>query len=221
MPDGQPILDRSGSASPTWDERFKAVAFSEFQFLAILSSEGRVLEISQAALHAGGVARAEVIEQPFWETVWCRKAPEASDYWQGRLVAARASVGSPVHGKSLLHWPGRGDEFVDNSVTMVPLTDGGVDYFVVQAKLTASRVDEEEGVRNQDERFKFVAQATNDAIWDWDVAQNLLWWSDGFTRLFGFERGELEAGLESWTRRVHPADRDAVVRDFHTAVEGS
>lgn len=72
-----------------------------------------------------------------------------------------------------------------------------------------------------EERFKFVAQATNDAIWDWDVVQNKLWWSEGFTRLFGYELDEVEEGIESWVNLVHPDDRATVVRDFYRAVEGA
>jgi PAS domain-containing protein len=41
-------------------------------------------------------------------------------------------------------------------------------------------------MRESDERFRLLAKATNDAIWDWNLATDELWWNEGFENLFGF-----------------------------------
>jgi PAS domain S-box-containing protein len=69
-----------------------------------------------------------------------------------------------------------------------------------------------------EERFKFVARAVSDVIWDWDLVANSLWWNDGFLTTFGFAAGEIPPSVESWTGRIHPDERTRVVDSIHRAI---
>ena len=44
----------------------------------------------------------------------------------------------------------------------------------------------DESLRASEERFRLLAKATNDAIWDWDLVTNAVWWNDSFATLFGW-----------------------------------
>lgn len=59
-------------------------------------------------------------------------------------------------------------------------------------------------------RFQSVASTTNDAVWDWDIISDTLWWNDGFSKLFGFQGEGNGPTLEGWAERVHLEDRDKV-----------
>src|SRR5256714_6319977 len=76
----------------------------------------------------------------------------------------------------------------------------------------------EEALRKSDERFQFVARATNDAVWDWDMINNSFWWNPGFQTLFGYSAQEAGAGLESWTTRLHPDDKERVLAGIHAVI---
>ncbi len=76
-----------------------------------------------------------------------------------------------------------------------------------------------EKMRESDERFHLLAKATNDAIWDWDLITDSLWWNEGSETLFGFARDEVEPTLASWTKCIHPEDRDNILGDIHKAIE--
>jgi PAS domain S-box-containing protein len=76
-----------------------------------------------------------------------------------------------------------------------------------------------ERTRQSEERFRLLAKATNDAIWDWDLTTDSLWWNDGFETLFGFSRDEIQPTIESRTTRIHPEDREWVVADVRNAIE--
>jgi PAS domain S-box-containing protein len=69
-----------------------------------------------------------------------------------------------------------------------------------------------EALRTSEERFRIVARATNDAIRDWDIVNNQVWWNEGTETLFGYSRAELEASIESWTDHIHPDDRERIVQ---------
>ena len=61
------------------------------------------------------------------------------------------------------------------------------------------------------ERFEKVTQATSDAIWDWDMVENTLYWGKGFTTLFGYNTEKGSPTLESWSSHLHPDDRERVI----------
>jgi PAS domain S-box-containing protein len=81
-----------------------------------------------------------------------------------------------------------------------------------RTRTTASRL------RADEQRFRLICQATNDALWDWDLVTNALWWSDSFHAVFGDASRAVEPGIESWTSRIHPDDRERVVDGIHAAI---
>ena len=71
-----------------------------------------------------------------------------------------------------------------------------------------------------EERFRLLAKATNDAIWDLDTTTDLLKWNDGFETLFGYPPDEVEPTIVSWTSRIHPEDHNRVVIGIHQVIRG-
>jgi len=68
------------------------------------------------------------------------------------------------------------------------------------------------------ERFETVARASNDAIYDWNVNSNHIWWSEGFQQLFGYTKEEFEPTLDFWAGCLHPDDRTSVMASLDKAV---
>ncbi len=79
----------------------------------------------------------------------------------------------------------------------------------------------EEALRLSLERFQLANQATFDVLWDFDVTANTLWRNDNFQVLFGDPPAEVEPGLESWTHRLHPDDRDRVREGLRSALDST
>jgi diguanylate cyclase (GGDEF)-like protein/PAS domain S-box-containing protein len=69
-----------------------------------------------------------------------------------------------------------------------------------------------------EERFKLVARATSDVVWDWDVQTGGLWWSDSYYSAFGYDRSEVPPTLQGWEDHLHPEDRARVVASLETAI---
>jgi len=74
--------------------------------------------------------------------------------------------------------------------------------------------------RETTERFRMVAKVTSDIIWDWDVPNDRLWWSEGMQSVFGYGADVLSDGIDDWTSRVAPEDRERVVGGLHAAMDG-
>jgi PAS domain S-box-containing protein len=74
-------------------------------------------------------------------------------------------------------------------------------------------------LRESQERFQFVARATNDAVWDSDLVSEALWWNEGIQTLFGYTPEEVGPDVSWWYEQIHPEDRDRVVSDIHAAID--
>ncbi|OQP65748.1 hypothetical protein A3860_14205 [Niastella vici] len=70
-------------------------------------------------------------------------------------------------------------------------------------------------IRLSNERYLLVTKATNDAIWDWDVNTNTLYWGEGIYTLFGFKPGYIDNSDNFWENCIHPDDRDRVVNGLN------
>lgn len=70
-----------------------------------------------------------------------------------------------------------------------------------------------------EERFRILAGATNDAIWDWDLATNVVWRSEGFANLFG-HNSAFPGTIMAWANCIHKDDRARVMKSMHKAIEG-
>jgi PAS domain S-box-containing protein len=69
-----------------------------------------------------------------------------------------------------------------------------------------------------EERFRMVTRATNDAVWDWDIATNRVWRSPMFQALFGKTEFDDDT-YEGWQHRVHPEDLEGVVASVFAVLQ--
>jgi PAS domain S-box-containing protein len=66
-------------------------------------------------------------------------------------------------------------------------------------------------LEKQNERLRLVSKATNDAIWDWNLQNDTIYWGESYTRLFGYPvQSDKFTGGESWLSRVHAEDAERV-----------
>src|SRR5262249_22823946 len=76
----------------------------------------------------------------------------------------------------------------------------------------------EQALRRTEERLQLAARATNDALWDWELRTNAVWWNDAFGELFA--PGGAAPSLDVWTSLVHPEDRERVERSLKQFLAG-
>ncbi len=73
----------------------------------------------------------------------------------------------------------------------------------------------ERALGESEERFRLVARATDDAIWDWDIIANTISFSESLGTLFGYQAGEFDPSREFWMNGIHPDDRAEVMSSLH------
>jgi PAS domain S-box-containing protein len=114
------------------EQRFRSVFQQQFQFMVILSPEGRVLEVNeQFPEQGGGVPREEVVGRLFWDTAWWQNLPEARAAWPDRLRAAAGADG-PLRSEDQFHSASGELRTAQAAITAVRDERGRVEFFIVQ-----------------------------------------------------------------------------------------
>lgn len=72
------------------------------------------------------------------------------------------------------------------------------------------RKETEAELRRSEARLAEAQRIAHFGNWEWDIADNILSWSDEIYRIFGLTPREFDASFEAFLDRVHPDDRESV-----------
>ena len=78
----------------------------------------------------------------------------------------------------------------------------------------------EKVLQSSEERFRLVAEATQDILWDWNVVTGEHWWSPNACEKFGYD-SRVEWSIDAWRRRLHPEDKERVLTVVDQAIESN
>jgi PAS domain S-box-containing protein len=65
-------------------------------------------------------------------------------------------------------------------------------------------------------RFQLASRASSDAIYEWDIIANELYWSDSLQSLFGYHPTEVT--IETWKKLLHPAESQKTIQSLEDAL---
>lgn len=68
----------------------------------------------------------------------------------------------------------------------------------------------EQQLRNSNARFEMITQATNDALWEWNLITGELWGNEIHQQLYGLTMADPVPPVAQWQERIHPDDRDII-----------
>ncbi|HWH18404.1 MAG TPA: PAS domain-containing protein [Allosphingosinicella sp.] len=78
----------------------------------------------------------------------------------------------------------------------------------------------EEARKQAEELYRLAARATNDAIWDLDLVEDKIHWSDSAADALGYHGQTLgTTPLSWWEERVHPEDRKQSTESLERAIK--
>jgi len=103
-----------------------------------------------------------------------------------------------------------------SEVRAYPSAEGLTVYFrdVTEARKT------EESLRISEERFRTIARASTDVVWDWNLEDDSWWTSDSIEAVFGYMTADFSGPLRAWSDHILPDERERVVKHIKAAIEG-
>jgi PAS domain S-box-containing protein len=71
------------------------------------------------------------------------------------------------------------------------------------------------------ERYKLSTRATSNALWDWDLLTNNIYWSEGYKSTFGYDVIDAGEHFSSMVNRIHPFDYERVNERILQVIAGN
>jgi diguanylate cyclase (GGDEF)-like protein/PAS domain S-box-containing protein len=98
-----------------------------------------------------------------------------------------------------------------------PLSSGGIGVWF--RNINDRRLAEADRAALE-ERYRLVARATNDLVWDWDLLTDVIQWNDALGESLGYYEHQLGTTADWWLMHVHPEDRKRVGRKVQATIDG-
>jgi PAS domain S-box-containing protein len=188
------------------DRRFRAVFNQTFQFMALLSPEGVILEVNQALSDIKGFRLEEMINCLRWEVYHGNFSQQMQSWMKDALPIARQ--GKIVRKEIEVLGEGKGEQiWLDFSLKPLKDATDRVISLIVESRDISDRKRIEADLAESEAKFRRLVEGANDLIWSSDMEGRLTYLSPQFKVLFGWEP-------EEWLGRssvllIHPDDRAA------------
>ncbi|WP_373073450.1 EAL domain-containing protein [Sulfurimonas sp.] len=93
-----------------------------------------------------------------------------------------------------------------------------INYMLDSIKKSRLKIDmQNKELINERDRFELAVDGTQDGLWDWDMQNDIVTFSDRFYEMLGYEKNEIIQTAEGWNKLVHPEDlkdSNQVLRDY-------
>lgn len=197
------------------ERRFRSIMERVQAVGLMLDERGRVTFANDFLLKLTGWSREEVIGEDYFERFIdpnCFIRPHFYDAIKNGDIFHHAEneILTRRGERRMLAW--------DN--TVLRDSEGRVVGTASIGRDVTERYRAEKELKESQERLQLALSASNTGIWDADLIQQELHWSDECFSIFGISREEFDGKVETFWRAVHPEDRDRVSRAFAAFIAG-
>lgn len=190
-------------------EQLETIIQSVPDIICLIGPDGHIKQINESATDILGYETQELIGHNYSDFVH----PED-------LASGYEKMNTIKPGKYLKYYEHRllrkNGEVVWLAWTANPADREG-NHLAVGKDITEKKKAQEQ-IRLSNDRFQIAAEATNDAIWEWDRTTDSLIWMEGFKRLFGYDYNAAYTH-QDWKDKVHPEDLPGVMVHINKELE--
>ena len=222
-PDGKPLRltgsisditkERQAAAAQQQErDRLRQILDSQHAFVAVLSPDGVIVEMNEAALTAMGVSRADVVGKRFLEAGWLAKESVAP----AGAAIARVARGEGFREDLIAILRGVQRD-LDTMISPLRDADGELVHVVVFSVDITDREVAKQALQQSERRFRELAETIEDVFWiTVPDKQQMIYVSPAYEKVGGRTIDSLYRNPLSWTESIHPEDRARITQAVYT-----
>ncbi|OWY67481.1 diguanylate cyclase [cyanobacterium TDX16] len=89
------------------------------------------------------------------------------------------------------------------------------------AAIDAVRQQAESLFLNASERYDLVMQGANEGLWDWNLENHEIYFSQRWKAMLGYAKDEIASTLDEWRDRIHPDDKAQFQLELSRHLDGT
>lgn len=186
-----------------------------FAFVGVLDVDGTLIELNQPALIAPSIPATDLVGKKFWDCHWWNFSAESRRVLRESIE--QAAQGEHVRYDAMVSMAGTACHWMD--LQLAPLSDAEnrITRIIASAIDITERKTLEERLRASEERVRLASRAAHVGIWQWNVTNGSVYWSEEARKLYG-EPGDSEVTYRRWLASLHPDDRERAIETVNDAV---
>ncbi|HEX2741294.1 MAG TPA: PAS domain S-box protein, partial [Rubrobacter sp.] len=199
------------------EERTRTIVETTPDAIITMSKDGFIQSFNPGAERIFGYTTGEAVGQPLTMLMPERFKAQHEAGFRRHLDTGEAHIVD----KGAVEFVGRrkdGEEF-PIELSLGGMHEGDDVLFTGIVRDITERKKAEEDLRQSEERYRLVAQATDETIWDSDILADEQAWDGAVETMFGYS-SEQRTETTWWEERIHPEDRERVLSSVDSALEG-
>ncbi|MGE0702000.1 MAG: PAS domain S-box protein, partial [Hyphomicrobiaceae bacterium] len=208
------------------EQLFRAVFEQTFQAVAILESDGTIMNVNGTAQAFSGLSAEQIVGRPFAEAAWWDVSRETRRRIEAALECA--SAGEFVRQEVWATGAGGKVRVIDFSIKPVFDEAGAVALLIAEGRDISKRIEVESALRQSEAQLRRIQRIAKLHHWQWHPDREAGQWSRGHSdysadveEIFGYAPRELRISIGPYLERfVDPADRQRVEKMFQDVLEG-
>jgi PAS domain S-box-containing protein len=92
-------------------------------------------------------------------------------------------------------------------------------YYLLQYD-TKQILQQNEELIEQEKRWNYAFEGAGDGVWDWNIKTNEVFFSKNWKTMLGYSEDEIEHDYLEWESRLHPEDKEIVLKKLKDYLEG-
>ncbi|MDB9496480.1 PAS domain-containing protein [Spirulina major CS-329] len=196
-------------------ENLRMILDHSVQLMALLSPDGRILEVNNTTLVWARLQRESLVGMLFWDVPWWEMSVSMQAKLKGAI--AKAANGEWVQRDITVY---RGDEVKTLSFSITPITDerGQVLYLLPEGHDVSDRKAVEQALAQSEANWLAAQKIAHVGSWEWNILTGRVTWSDEIFRIYGLPIEQTPPSFDEQAQHIHPDDRQRFYTTLYNTI---